>query len=309
MVKNVPLLNMGYNRHAVTKSRDDIENRKEMGLMEQECDRLRGLLGLSHEPGTPCGHQVPRLAGSVPKTVLMAVSFKDAGVLILLDGTPDNYKVFLCIRSEQLRRHPGEVCFPGGMRDDEENLQETAIREAEEEVGLLRDDFILLGSLPSFRARFGVLIHPTVALLRRPFFPRLNVHEVQDVFWMPLERFLDDSVHMSFVIDSKYAIHSFSAIVLVDVEDRCCDSKFIENRASTFHCLPNPVMVKFEEAHTFGVTALMCVITAIGVLQRIPPFELSPMLPVSRLARMKPSEVISQVCEYAGQPFATLSKL
>ncbi|RCN29311.1 hypothetical protein ANCCAN_24933, partial [Ancylostoma caninum] len=79
-----------------------------------------------------------------------------------------------------------------------------------QEVGLLRDDYILLGSLPSFRARFGVLIHPTVALLRRPFFPRLNVHEVQDTFWMPLDRFLDDSVHMSFVVDNKYAVHSFS---------------------------------------------------------------------------------------------------
>ncbi|KAK5976794.1 Nudix hydrolase domain-containing protein, partial [Trichostrongylus colubriformis] len=65
------------------------------------------------EPGTPDGRQ-------------------DAGVLILLDGTPQEYRVFLCIRSDEMRRHPGEVCFPGGMRDADENLQETAIREAEE---------------------------------------------------------------------------------------------------------------------------------------------------------------------------------
>ncbi|EYC44501.1 hypothetical protein Y032_0459g1833 [Ancylostoma ceylanicum] len=225
-------------------------------MADEECDRLRALLRLSSEPGVPDGRQ-------------------DAGVLILLDGTPDEYRVFLCIRSEELRRHPGEVCFPGGMRDGGENMQETAMREAEEEVGLLRDDFILLGSLPSFRARFGVLIHPTVALLRRPFFPRLNVHEVQDTFWMPLERFLDDSVHMSFVVDNKYAVHSFS----------------------------------FEEAHTFGVTALMCIVTAIGVLQKMPSFDIAPMLPASRLAKMSPSELISQVCEYAGQPLATLAKL
>ncbi|KAK6012151.1 hypothetical protein OSTOST_22704 [Ostertagia ostertagi] len=79
-----------------------------------------------------------------------------------------------------------------------------------QEVGLQPDDFVVLGCLPSFRARFGVLIHPTVALLRRPFFPRLNVHEVKNTFWMPLERFLDKSLHMSFVIDDKYAVHSFS---------------------------------------------------------------------------------------------------
>ncbi|WKX91214.1 hypothetical protein Q1695_009778 [Nippostrongylus brasiliensis] len=225
-------------------------------MSEDECERLRGLLQLSHEPGVPDGQQ-------------------DAGVLILLDGTPEEYRVFLCIRSEALRRHPGEVCFPGGMRDADENLQETAIREAEEEVGLHRDDIILLGSLPSFRARFGVLIHPTVALLRRPFFPRLNVHEVQGTFWMPLDRFLDDSLHMSFVIDNKYAVHSFS----------------------------------FDEAHTFGVTALMCIVTAMGVLQKIPPFDIAPLLPVSRLCKMTTSQVISEICEYAGQPFVTLSKL
>ncbi|RCN33680.1 hypothetical protein ANCCAN_20487 [Ancylostoma caninum] len=82
-------------------------------MADEECDRLRSLLRLSPEPGIPDGRQ-------------------DAGVLILLDGTPDEYRVFLCIRSEELRRHPGEVCFPGGMRDNEENLHATAMREAEE---------------------------------------------------------------------------------------------------------------------------------------------------------------------------------
>ncbi|KAK6057690.1 hypothetical protein COOONC_04752 [Cooperia oncophora] len=82
-------------------------------MNDDECDRLRSLLRLSKEPGIPDGGQ-------------------DAGVLILLDGTPDDYQVFLCIRSDEMRRHPGEVCFPGGMRDADENLQETAIREAEE---------------------------------------------------------------------------------------------------------------------------------------------------------------------------------
>ncbi|KAE9419912.1 hypothetical protein Angca_005950, partial [Angiostrongylus cantonensis] len=57
---------------------------------------------------------------------------QDAGVLILLDGTPSNYSVLLCLRSQELRRHPGEVCLPGGMRENSENMQETAIREAEE---------------------------------------------------------------------------------------------------------------------------------------------------------------------------------
>lgn len=59
--------------------------------------------------------------------------FQNAGVLILLDHMDDEYQVLLCVRSENLRTHPGEVCFPGGMFDDvDKDLQQTAIREAEE---------------------------------------------------------------------------------------------------------------------------------------------------------------------------------
>ncbi|KJH47507.1 hydrolase, NUDIX family [Dictyocaulus viviparus] len=80
---------------------------------EEECDRLRSCMRLSTEPTIPDGTQ-------------------DAGVLILLDKAANGYSVFLCVRSKELRRHPGEVCFPGGMRDNDEDMQQTAIREAEE---------------------------------------------------------------------------------------------------------------------------------------------------------------------------------
>ncbi|KAJ1360246.1 hypothetical protein KIN20_019173 [Parelaphostrongylus tenuis] len=174
-------------------------------MSEEECDRLRGLMRLSFEPGIPDGRQ-------------------NAGVLILLKGAPNDYSVFLCVRSEELRKHPGEVCFPGGMRENGENMQATAIREAEEEVGLKSDDFVLLGSLPSFRASFGILIHPTVALLRRPFVPLLNVHEVQRTFWVALERFLDDSLHTSFNLNHNYAVHSFRVRkLLIDIQTLCED--------------------------------------------------------------------------------------
>lgn len=112
-------------------------------MAEEECDRLRALLRLSPEPSTPDGRQVYYRFSDATKPAAIAF-FQDAGVLILLDGTPDDYRVFLCIRSEHMRRHPGEVCFPGGMRDNGENMQETAMREAEEvsirEANFLRRD-------------------------------------------------------------------------------------------------------------------------------------------------------------------------
>ncbi|CAJ0923008.1 unnamed protein product, partial [Mesorhabditis belari] len=61
------------------------------------------------------------------------VDKKDAAVLILLRGDLPKLDVFLCVRSMNLRKHPGEVCFPGGMwKFGDADLQETAMREAEE---------------------------------------------------------------------------------------------------------------------------------------------------------------------------------
>jgi 8-oxo-dGTP pyrophosphatase MutT (NUDIX family) len=52
-------------------------------------------------------------------------------------------------RRDDLKRHPGEISFPGGRRDDTDaDLLETALREAEEEIGLPRDEVELLGALP-----------------------------------------------------------------------------------------------------------------------------------------------------------------
>jgi len=71
---------------------------------------------------------------------------KDAAVLVPL--YPELIAVFT-ERHADLRRHAGEVSFPGGRRDHpDEDLRETALREAEEEIGLSRADVELVGALP-----------------------------------------------------------------------------------------------------------------------------------------------------------------
>jgi 8-oxo-dGTP pyrophosphatase MutT (NUDIX family) len=72
----------------------------------------------------------------------------DAAVLIplYLDG-PDLVAVFTERRAD-LKRHAGEISFPGGRQDEGESLHETAMREAEEEIGLSRADVELVGALP-----------------------------------------------------------------------------------------------------------------------------------------------------------------
>jgi 8-oxo-dGTP pyrophosphatase MutT (NUDIX family) len=70
-------------------------------------------------------------------------------------------------RRDDLRRHAGEISFPGGRHDPEDaDLRETALREAEEEIGLPREQVTLLGALdPTATFVTGYLIHPFVGLI------------------------------------------------------------------------------------------------------------------------------------------------
>jgi 8-oxo-dGTP pyrophosphatase MutT (NUDIX family) len=91
-----------------------------------------------------------------------------AAVLVPLYEAPDGeLRVVLTKRRADLRRHPGEISFPGGRRDLEDaTLSDTALREAEEEIGLLRADVALVGALErtsTFATNYA--IHPFVGLL------------------------------------------------------------------------------------------------------------------------------------------------
>lgn len=90
-----------------------------------------------------------RLMTAEEAAELDAPGSKDAAVLVpLLADAPVMSAVFTERRAD-LRRHPGEISFPGGRQDHpEEDLRETALREAEEEIGLSRDRVELVGALP-----------------------------------------------------------------------------------------------------------------------------------------------------------------
>src|SRR5947208_2218274 len=90
----------------------------------------------------------------------------DAAVLIPMHGWPDNPGLVFTERRSDLRRHAGEISFPGGRRDGSEELLDTALREAEEEIGLTRDNVEFVGALPpigTFVTNYKV--HPFVGLI------------------------------------------------------------------------------------------------------------------------------------------------
>ncbi len=96
--------------------------------------------------------------------------------------------VVLTRRRADLRRHAGEISFPGGRRDpDDADLAATALREAEEEIGLAQDAVELLGELPAISTfATGYLIHPFVAQIERGQRWRVSPREVDAVLELPL---------------------------------------------------------------------------------------------------------------------------
>ena len=88
-----------------------------------------------------------------------------AAVLVALTEEP-NPRLLLTQRSRQLSSHSGEVAFPGGKQDPEDNdLIATALREAQEEVALLGHDVTVIGELNQVVSRFGYLVPPVLAVI------------------------------------------------------------------------------------------------------------------------------------------------
>jgi 8-oxo-dGTP pyrophosphatase MutT (NUDIX family) len=116
----------------------------------------------------------------------------DSAVLVPLftDDAGDVHAVFTK-RREDLKRHAGEISFPGGRRDDGETLVETALREAHEEVGLPPEAVEIVGALaPVGTFVTNYRIYPFVGLIEPGFEWIAQETEVAQV----LELRLDDLV-------------------------------------------------------------------------------------------------------------------
>jgi 8-oxo-dGTP pyrophosphatase MutT (NUDIX family) len=122
----------------------------------------------------------------------MEASGKKAGVLVLLYPREDRLNLILTRRTERVDYHKGQISFPGGRQEKGETLEQTAEREAHEELGIDPHSIHLLGRLtPLYIPPSNYCIYPVVAFSEsrpnfRPF--RLEVAEVLEV---PLDLLLD----------------------------------------------------------------------------------------------------------------------
>lgn len=106
--------------------------------------------------------------------------------------------VLLTRRSAQLKDHAGQISFPGGRAEAEDSSPaHTALREAEEEVGLQAKHIEIVGYLPECLTGTGFRVTPVVAFVAPPFELRPDTFEVAEIFEVPLAFLLDPANHQS----------------------------------------------------------------------------------------------------------------
>jgi 8-oxo-dGTP pyrophosphatase MutT (NUDIX family) len=108
---------------------------------------------------------------------------------LFVGGDPPEPYLVLTRRRADLRRHAGEISFPGGRRDAQDpDLATTALREAEEEIGLPRSDVELIGELqPVSTFATGYVIHPFVGTIPAGASWSPSAREVDAVLELPVE--------------------------------------------------------------------------------------------------------------------------
>ena len=112
-----------------------------------------------------------------------------AGVLVAITDEADP-RVLLTRRAGHLSTHQGEVAFPGGKRDEQDDsIIVTALREAEEEVALTPSQVQVVGELDQVVSRFGYLVTPVLGIIQPQQQFVANTSELDAVFQVPLSHF------------------------------------------------------------------------------------------------------------------------
>jgi 8-oxo-dGTP pyrophosphatase MutT (NUDIX family) len=134
----------------------------------------------------------PVLLRAAEAMALDVLGRTDAAVLVPIYVENGELHAVFTRRRDDLRRHPGEISFPGGRHeDDETDLVATALREADEEIGLSPEAVEIVGALqPTPTIATGYSVYPFVGLIGAGQTWRLSPREVAEVIELPLAALL-----------------------------------------------------------------------------------------------------------------------
>lgn len=142
-----------------------------------------------------------RIQAYAPQSVEVDPRFPQAAVLLPITRS-ETPELVLTLRASGLSTHGGEVAFPGGRCDPEDcDLVHTALREAEEEIGLAPGLVEVVGPLSALVSRYGIKVTPFVGFIPEYLVYRPNDAEIAAVFNVPLEFFCSDPRDMTHRID------------------------------------------------------------------------------------------------------------
>jgi len=130
-------------------------------------------------------------------------NYSEASVMVLFTNNYSNKdsSIIIIKRKSNLRKHAGQIAFPGGRKEKfDKNLQETAERETEEEVNISKDKYQVIGHFPKFYTGTGYVVTPYLGIINKEVeFQKkikLNDDEVEKIFFAKTDLLLSPQYHI-----------------------------------------------------------------------------------------------------------------
>jgi 8-oxo-dGTP pyrophosphatase MutT (NUDIX family) len=150
--------------------------------------------------GASIKHVIENIRGVLTKRQILHVSeskMKVAAVLVPIFLNAGRYHLLFIQRTERVKDHKGQIAFPGGTYNNADGLLlNTALREAEEEIGLAQGDVEVLGELDDTIVPTNYVISPFVGLIPYPYDFKLDKWEVEELIEIPLEALLNKNCYI-----------------------------------------------------------------------------------------------------------------
>lgn len=137
-------------------------------------------------------NRIREILSSRKKQLIESVEAMPAAVLIPLFKKDGKVHILFTKRTETVAHHKGQICFPGGASDPEdETSMATALREAFEEVGVRPEDVDVLGTLDDLITSSNFLVAPFVGTIPYPYNFKVSRREVEELIEAPLAVLMD----------------------------------------------------------------------------------------------------------------------
>ena len=141
-----------------------------------------------------------RDAGDFNRSIL---GYSEASILVIFINNYDKNESYILLtqRKNNLRKHAGQIAFPGGRKEiEDKTLLETAVRETEEEISLSKENYDIIGNFPKFYTGTGYVVTPYIALMKElsnwKKLIKPNADEVKKIFIPKSQQLLLPQYHI-----------------------------------------------------------------------------------------------------------------